>query len=375
MKRFFGLLSDLRVFLVLWLTQSFSALGSAMTSFALVIWSYQRQGSALVTALLSVSSYAPYVIMSIFAGALSDRWDKRRTMLVADALAALTTVAVFVLIRTDLLKIWHLYVLNALNGLLNTVQNPASTVAVSLLVPKAHYQRVSGLQSLSGSLVTILTPAFATALFAFAGLDAVLAFDILTCAVALVALGFFIRIPAAPATDAARESVLRAARAGLSYLKRNRGILDLILFLAAINFTASVYNAALPAMLLSRAGGGEAALGLVNTFTGLATLAGSIVASAAPAPKSRVRAILYALLFSMSTENLLLAVGRTAPVWCLAAVLGWCAVPVMGANMQTLFLHYIPIDMQGRVFSARNSLQFHHPAGLLRGWRAGGPRV
>ncbi len=372
MKRFFGLLSDLRVFLVLWLTQSFSALGSAMTSFALVIWSYQQQGSALVTALLSVCSYAPYVIMSIFAGALSDRWDKRRTMLLADALAALTTVAVFVLIRTDLLQIWHLYVLNALNGLLNTVQNPASTVAVSLLVPKEHYQRVSGLQSLSGSLVTILTPALATALFALAGLDAVLAFDLLTCAVALAALGLFIRIPAAPDSHAARESLLRAARAGLSYLKKNRGILDLILFLAAINFTASVYNAALPAMLLSRPGGGETALGLVNTFTGLATLAGSIVASAAPAPRSRVRAILYALLFSMSTENILLAVGRSTPVWCLAAVLGWCAVPVMGANMQALFLHHIPIDMQGRVFSARNSLQFFT---IPLGYFAGGALV
>lgn len=372
MKRILKLFSDLRVFLVLWLTQSFSALGSAMTSFALVIWSYQQEGSALVTALLSICSYAPYVLMSIFAGALSDRWDKRRTMLFADAFAALTTVMVFVLIRTDLLEIWHLYVLNALNGLMNTVQKPASTVAVSLLVPKEHYQRVSGLQYFSNSLVTVLTPAIATALFAFAGLDAVLAFDIVTCVVALVALGFFIRIPAAPSQKADGESVLAAAKGGLSYLKRHRGILDLILFLAAINFTASMYNAALPAMLLSRAGGGETALGLVNTFTGLATLAGSIVASVAPAPRSRVKMICYTLLFSMSTENLLLAVGRSAPIWCLAAVLGWCVIPVMGANMQALFLNYIPIDMQGRVFSARNSLQFFT---IPLGYFAGGALV
>jgi predicted MFS family arabinose efflux permease len=252
------------------------------------------------------------------------------------------------------------------------VQQPASAVAVSLMAPKEHYQRVSGLQSFSSSLVTVLTPAFATALFAFAGLDAVLAFDIVTCAVALVALGFFIRIPAAPSAKKAGESVLQAARGGLSYLKRHRGILDLILFLAAINFTASMYNAALPAMLLSRAGGGQTALGLVNTFTGLATLAGSLVASIAPAPKSRVRTILYALLFSMSTENLLLALGRGAPVWCFAAVLGWIFIPVMGANMNALFISYIPIDMQGRVFSARNSLQFFT---IPLGYFAGGALV
>lgn len=63
---------ELRDFLLLWLTQSLSGLGSAMTSYALIVWSYQQEGSALSTALLSICSYAPYVVMSIFAGALSD---------------------------------------------------------------------------------------------------------------------------------------------------------------------------------------------------------------------------------------------------------------------------------------------------------------
>ena len=62
-------LKELKLFIILWLTQSFSSLGSAMTNFALVIWLYQDSGSALTTALLSVCSYAPYVLMSIFAGA------------------------------------------------------------------------------------------------------------------------------------------------------------------------------------------------------------------------------------------------------------------------------------------------------------------
>ncbi|MEG2175178.1 MAG: MFS transporter, partial [Oscillospiraceae bacterium] len=74
MKKFNTLLKELHRFLILWSTQAFSALGSSMTSFALIIWSYQQQGSALTTAMLSVCSYAPYVVMSIFAGALSDKW-------------------------------------------------------------------------------------------------------------------------------------------------------------------------------------------------------------------------------------------------------------------------------------------------------------
>jgi DHA3 family macrolide efflux protein-like MFS transporter len=358
MRKFKLLLKELHGFLILWSTQFLSALGSSMTGFALIIWSYQRQGSALTTAMLTVCSYAPYVLMSIFAGALSDRWNKKITLLVSDSFAALCSAAVLVLLKTGQLQIWHLYALNALNGLMNTVQRPAADVTVSLLAPKKHYQKVSGMRSFGNSLVNILTPAVAAAILALSGLQTVILIDLLTFGIAFFSLLFLIRIPDVADEEPKKETVLRAARAGLRYLKHNRGILDLILFLAAINFTASVYSAALPAMLLSREGGGEFALGVVNAVTGAALMIGSIASSLLPAPKSRVRVIMNSLLISMSTENFLLAFGRSAPVWCAGAVTGWLCIPLMNANMDVLFRNRIPVTMQGRVFSVRNTLQF-----------------
>lgn len=151
---------------------------------------------------------------------------------------------------------------------------------------------------------------------------------------------------------------MKAAISGLRYLADNRGILHLILFLVAINFTASIFEAAMPAMLLSKCGGSSNALGLVNAFSGIAMLAGSVAVSVMPAPKSRVRVICNTLLVSMSTENFLLALGSSVPVWCIGSILGWISIPVMNANMDVLFRSYIPITMQGRVYSARNTLQF-----------------
>ena len=135
--------NDLRNCLIFWLTQSFSSLGSAMTSFALIVWSYQQEGSALSTAMLSVCSYAPYVAMSIFAGAISDRWNKKRILLWCDVFAAFSTVAVLILLSAGRLELWHLYVVNAFSGLMNTVQQPASDVTKTLLTPPKHYQRMS----------------------------------------------------------------------------------------------------------------------------------------------------------------------------------------------------------------------------------------
>jgi len=363
-------IKELKDYLLLWATQSFSSLGSAMTSFALVLWLYQTSGSALKTALMSVCSYAPYVVMSIFAGTLSDRWDKKRTMLVCDLLAAASTVAVLMLYKANQLVPWHMYLLNALNGLMNTVQKPASDVAATLLAPPKHYQKTSGLRSFSSSLNTILTPVIASAIYAFGGLDVIIAIDLITFAVAFLVLLLIIRIPQPPKQDKPQEKLLDAAREGLKWLKQNPLILSLIFFLAWINLVASAFDATLPAYLLSVSNGGETVLGLVRSCAGIATLIGSVIVTLSPKPKNRVRMVCITLMISMSTENFMLALARSPVLWCVGSVLGWLSIPVMNANLDVIMRTTIPAEMQGRVFSCRNSMQFFTiPLGfLLGGW-------
>lgn len=359
---------NLKTYIMLWSTQSISALGSGMTSYALVLWLYINSGSALKTALLSVCSYAPYVAMSIFAGALSDKWNKKKTMLICDLIAALSTATVLVLIKTENLQVWHLYLINALNGLMNTVQQPASEVAATLLIPKEYYQKTSGMRSFSQSLNSILTPVIATAVFSFAGIEAVIIADLTTFVIAFITLWIFIRIPEISENEKNSESLLKSAHSGLLWLKNKPLILILILFLSCINLVASTYDAALPAMILSKNNGGETVLGAVNTCVGIAALAGSIITTLIPAPKNRVKAICVSLLISMSTENFLLAFGNTPVIWCIGAVLGWLNIPFMNANMDVIFRTEIPSDMQGRVYACRNTLQFFTiPVGFLLG--------
>lgn len=353
---------------MLWSTQSISALGSGMTSYALVLWLYINSGSALKTALLSVCSYAPYVAMSIFAGALSDKWNKKKTILICDLIAALSTATVLVLIKTENLQVWHLYLINALNGLMNTVQQPAGEVAATLLIPKEYYQKTSGMRSFSQSLNSILTPVIATAVFSFAGIETVIIADLTTFVIAFITLWIFIKIPETHENEKNSESLLKSAHSGLLWLKNKPLILILILFLSCINLVASTYDAALPAMILSKNNGGETVLGAVNTCVGIAALAGSIITTLIPAPKNRVKAICVSLLISMSTENFLLSFGNAPVIWCIGAVLGWLNIPFMNANMDVIFRTEIPSDMQGRVYACRNTLQFFTiPVGFLLG--------
>ena len=121
-------------------------------------------------------------------------------------------------------------------------------------------------------------------------------------------------------------------------------------------------------MLLSKQNGGKTVLGLVNTCVGIATLAGSVLVALLPAPKNRVKVISLTLLLSMSSENFLLAFGKTPLIWCIGAVSGWLLIPVMNSNLDVIFRSSIPLDRQGRVYSCRNTLQFFTiPIGFMLG--------
>ena len=298
-------LYELKDFLVLWSTQSISQLGSSITGFALTLWLYEQTGSSLSTAALTICSYGPYVLMSIFAGALTDRFSKKSSMLVCDVFAAICTMIVFVLYRTNSLMVWHLYILNMISGLMNTVQQPASEVALTLIMPKKYYQKTSGLRSLSSSLISVLNPLIATALYSLIGLNGVIAVDISSFMIASLTLLFFVEIP--DKKNDKRESVLVLAKEGLIFLRENPLVLTLLLFMSGVNLAASAFDAVLPGYVLPNPKGGSTVLGIVTSCSGVAMIVGSLVISVLPKPKNRVKIIYLTMLFSLGTENILLA--------------------------------------------------------------------
>lgn len=235
---------------------------------------------------------------------------------------AYSIAGILYLLKTDRLRIWHLYLVNVVSGLMNTIQQPASEVAVTAILPRKHYQKVGSLRYLSSSVNSILTPIIATTVLGLGGMDAVMLIDLASFAAAFLVLLFFVPIPNTSAEPSEKQSLLRSAWDGVRWLQRNLGVFHLILFLAAINLVASMYNAAFPAMMLSKPNAGELTMGIVNTVIGVTSLVGSLLASFMKAPKSRARAIWISLMLSMSTENFFLAFGQS-PVGLVPRRVSW----------------------------------------------------
>ncbi len=362
LKNFYGMKS----FIILWAGESVSALGSALTKFALILWAYQQQGTASSIAFLSVFTYLPSILLCFAAGTLADRWDKKKILILSNLVAAMGTLSVFVLFGTGCLRVWHLYIINFTLSFMAAFQNPAANVAVSMLAPKEKYVQASGMQAFTGSLVTIIAPALGSALLALWGLNIIFLLDLFSFGAALFTL-FFIHIPWVPKDESKKqESFLKSCLEGLYFLKKHRALLHLILFFAFINLLAYLTGfGILPAMILARSGNNQSVLGLVSSSIGIGTLVGSIIVTMTKPAKRKTRVIFLSLAVSFILANVLWAVGQNPFIWVFAAFAGNLPLPFITANITTIMRTKVPEEMQGRVFSTRDTLQFFTiPIGL-----------
>lgn len=361
---------EMRNFLFLWFGQTFSQLGSRMTSLALVIFSFTREGTAMSVALLSLSAYLPEILFTYLGGSVADRWNRKTLMFMSDLTAALGTLVILILYRMNALTTWHVYGVNLVVGMMNAFQAPAANAALSQIIPPKHYARASAMQSFSNALNTLAAPALAAAVVGFGGLEWVLAIDLTTFAISSLLLLFAVRIP--PLAPTQTQSAPGGTMEGFRFLRNERpALLRLILFFAVVNLLASMSgNGLMPALVLARTSGDELAMGTVSSCIGLGALLGSVLTTLLPRPKKPLRVVFLCTAFSFLLCDLLWGLGKSVFIWAFAAAAGNFPLPMLNANLSTVIRMQIPQDRQGRVFAAQGTLQFCMiPLGyLLGGW-------
>lgn len=355
-------------YLMFWASQTASQLGSAMTSYALILWVYTAEHSAMAVSLMTFCSYVPYVLASLVAGSFVDAHSKKKILLLADSAAAACTVCVLALYGLGRLEAGHIYLANLVTGLMNAFQAPAASVVTGQLAPEGELARVSGLNSFATSLTMVLAPVLASSVFAWGGLRCVLWADLASFAAASLLL-LALSVPEAERGGPKKAAARTGCGEGLAFLRRDRGLLTVVLTLALLNFFSRLtYENILSPMLLARSGGSSLVLGAVNAVMGAGGIVGGALVSARKTIRDPVRAIYAAAGASFLLGDLLMALGRSGPVWMLAALAASLPMPFIFAGQNLLLYQRTPPAMQGRVFAVRNAIQYSTiPAGILLG--------
>jgi MFS family permease len=338
-----------RTFLIIWGGQLVSTVGSGLTAFALGVYLYQRTGAATQLALSLVAASLPAVLLLPFAGAIVDRWDRRRVLILSDTGAALVTLTFWALLATGRLEVWHVYLGNAIISALGAFQRPAWLAVPTLLVPKSQFGRVTGLLQLSDSLSGIVAPFAAGFLIATIGVQGVFLVDFATFLAAVGTLAA-VRIPRPAAPDAERGSLLREAAFGWRYLRERAGLMGMLTLFAIVNFALGFYSALLTPLVLSHST--PKILGIVLSVSSVGMLAGSLVMSVWGGTRRKMTT----LLIGIGASGLCLAaVGlRPDPVLVAAAnFLFFACVPIANGASQAIWLVKVAPGVQGRVFAVR----------------------
>jgi predicted MFS family arabinose efflux permease len=316
----------------------------------------------------------PYICLSIFVGGYIDSHKKKSILLVSDLIPAIVTFTVIIAFLYDAFNISMIYAVNIINGTTMAFQSPAQSATAGLLVPNDKYAKASGMQSFSNNLITVATPMIASSVLALFGLNTVILIDIISFLFAFFVLLFLIDIPEHPAVIAKSKkgtihSLLGENREGFSWLKNHQSILKLMINMAVMNFFSRLaYENILSPMILARTGENETTLGIVSTVLGVGGILGGIIVSAASLPKNNLKVIYVSAGLSFLLGDLLMGIGQSTIVWVIAGLGASIPIPFIGAGYSNILYHSTPKELQGRVFSARNSIQYSTiPVGILLG--------
>lgn len=362
-------ISGMRAFFLIWIGQCISYIGTGMTRFAMTVWAYQTTGSAEALALVGFFSFVPILIMTPFAGALTDRWNRKTVIILADVGAALATGIIAALYFAGTLQVWHLMVAGAVGGLFEAFQWPALSASVTTMVDKQNYTRANGMLSLADSTSRIVAPLLAGTLIVVLDLGGILIIDMLTCTVAVVTLLLsHIRNPArreqSPATVG---NILREAAFGFVYMWRRGSLLALALAFFFVNlFNDFSWILAAP-MLLTRTGD-SSALAIVQAAVGVGGVVGGLIMSTWGGTKRRIDALLIGFILSGLFGTALMGVGNSLPVWVAAGFFIMFFTPIVGGSSQAIWQSKVEPELQGRVFAARRvTAQISAPLGMVLG--------
>jgi DHA3 family macrolide efflux protein-like MFS transporter len=339
-------------FIVLWLGQLVSLVGSGLTSFALGVWTFQRTGSTTQFALIGLSAVLPRVILSPLAGVVVDRWDRRRIMLLSDVGAGLSTLVIALLISTGRLQVWHIYLLTSANAACSAFQWPAYMATTTLLIPKKNLGRANGMIQFGQAASEILSPALAGVLIQTIHMDGVILIDVMTCVFAVVTLGL-IRFPKPAGSKEPvpeGESIWRRLGFGWRYLTQRPALMELMGFLAMVNFIWGMVGALVAPMVLSWAS--SEVLGLLLSVAGVGMLTGSLLMSVWGGPKRRIEGVLH---FELISGICFVLMGISPSFWPIAvgAFGAHLTIAIVYGSNHAIWQSKIEPEFQGRVFATQ----------------------
>lgn len=335
-----------RRFLLLWLGEFVSAIGSGLTSFGLGVYVYQQTGSASAMALVTLLAFLPSLLLSAPAGVLADRCDRRLLMILGDSLSAIGLVFILICMLRGEVQLWEICVGVTISSVFSSLLEPAYKATVTDLLSEDQYTRASGLVQVADSAKYLISPVIAGILLTVSGIELLLILDICTFFVT-VASTLAVRRGLESKTRSEKSSFQQELRDGWTAVSAKRGVLVLVVMASLMTFFIGFIQTLFTPMILSFAD--SAVLGTVETLAASGMLVTSVILGMISIKRGYAK-LLSASLFGAGIFMALFGVSEHLLLVGAAGFLFFAMLPLANTSLDYLIRINIDNSVQGRAW-------------------------
>ena len=345
--------------------QSLSLLGSALTQFVLLWWVTDTTGSMSALGTAGMAALLPQAILGPLGGVYADRHNRQLILILTDMVSAGCMIVLIALFQTGCVELWHLYVMMAIRSAMQAFQVPAAAASTAMLVPHYFISTAAGLaQSMQGVITIGAAPLGALAISAMP-IGWALGIDVLTAILGIVPL-LLCTIPQHDTQEARRNGIWVQFRHGIGAVWHDFPLRSLYGLMTGTVLVIMPLFTLVPLLVKEHFGGGAPAVALIESVAGVGMIVGGAVL-AALSPRKKVPWILFG--FAGTCAGISVAAGMPGDMfWMAVVVWGFSAMgTIMGnAAVMALIQSTVPNELQGRVISILTTLMgLASPLGLI----------
>ncbi|MFJ8912673.1 amino acid adenylation domain-containing protein [Amycolatopsis sp. NPDC102389] len=326
--------------------QAMSMIGNELSSFALGVWAYQRSGRVFDLALVVLLARLPSMLLTPVGGALADRFDRRRIMLVCDLVSGAAMVALAVLVALGRLDLPTVCVIVGVTSLASAFHRPAYLAAIAQLVPKPYLPQANALADIGIGLGTVLGPILGGVLMGLSGLTSVVVVDAATFAVGVVTL-LAVRFPDR-LFFTRQEPFRKALTGGFQFVLRRKPLLAMVGYFAVVNYFTALMWVVITPLVLSIGTPGE--LGFVSAAGGVGAAVGAVVVIWWGGTKRRATGMIGFVIGS-GLGVLLMGVWPSALVIAAGLFIRLACMSIGNAHWLSIIQTKVGQHLQGRVLA------------------------
>lgn len=335
-----------RRFLLLWTGELVSGIGGGLTSFGLGVYIFRETGSAAGMALVTLLGFLPTMILSVPAGVLADRYDRRLLMMLGDGCSAIGIIFILICMVRGGATLTEICIGVAVSSVFSSLLEPSYRATVTDLLEAEEYSRASGMVSLAGSARYLISPVVAGVILAVSDIRAILVIDICTFFVTVICTGV-VRNGLEAGKPDNRESFISSLKIGWQAVTEKKGVLILIIVASVMTCFMGAFQILAEPLILDFED--SMTLGIAETVCACGMMVSGLFLGARGIRRSYAD-VLSISLAAAGVAMIVFGIKENMYLICTAGFVFFAMLPFANSSLDFLIRTNISDELQGRVW-------------------------